>query len=529
MLDEDSDQRQNRTDYQKQDFGDRHTVFDRRQFADSTRFTGDTAFSEWLRHHWVKGIGTSPNRPVRILNQQVYAAEVLLLDVAVIVLMSLAAGVVYDFAAFGRLGDISAFLRSGLLVSVLFFGLARLQAARLPFGTSLSYERARDGLSTWAAAFALFLFIAFMLKSVSQLSRGATFLFFALGSVAVVVSRINGPLFATRVLKRRALTQRDIIVIGPRNDRTLSKLVAELRRTACENPYALVFDASASSSDWPNELRGVLTRATRYANSAQPGEILVVGGKLSDERLSAVLDGLAEIPRTICLVPDAFTSGCLHQKITAIGESVALEVQRAPLDTRQRVIKRAIDVVLSAFAIAFLAPALAAIAIAIKRDSPGPVLFRQARTGCRGRAFKILKFRTMTVLEDGLVVPQACKNDERMTRLGAWLRRTSLDELPQLFNVFKGDMSLIGPRPHAVAHDRLYGGQIVNYALRQHVKPGISGWAQVNGLRGATTTLDAMRRRVEHDLWYVRHYSLLLDIEIVARTLFEIARQRNAY
>ena len=510
-------------------FGDPHAVFGRRQFADSEALGRDGAFAEWLRRRWTKGIGAAPGGPVRILNQQVYAAEVLLLDVAVIVLMSLAAGALYDYAAFGRLGDISAFLRSGLLVAVLFFGLARLHAVRLPFGTSLAYERARDGLSTWAAAFTLFLFITFVLKSVSQLSRGATLLFFVLGSVAVVLSRINGPLLTTRALKKSSLTQRDVIVIGPRNDRTLTRLVAELRRTACETPYVLTFDDTAGSPAWPNDLRSVLTRAARYANSAQPGEILVIGGRLSDERLSSILDGLAEIPRAICLVPDAFTAGCLRQKITAIGESVALEVQRAPLDTRQRIVKRAIDIVLSAFALAFLAPALVAIAIAIKCDSPGPALFRQSRTGYRGRAFKIFKFRTMTVLEDGPVIAQARKDDDRMTKLGAWLRRTSLDELPQLLNVFKGDMSLIGPRPHAVAHDKLYGGQMVNYSLRQHVKPGISGWAQVNGLRGATTTVDVMRSRVEHDLWYVRHYSLLLDIEIAARTLLEIARQRNAY
>ena len=173
MLDDEGDHRQDRGDYRAR-FGDPRAVFGRRQFADSEALGRDGAFAEWLRRRWTKGIGAAPGGPVRILNQQVYAAEVLLLDVAVIVLMSLAAGALYDYAAFGRLGDISAFLRSGLLVAVLFFGLARLHAVRLPFGTSLAYERARDGLSTWAAAFTLFLFITFVLKSaVVNSPRGA--------------------------------------------------------------------------------------------------------------------------------------------------------------------------------------------------------------------------------------------------------------------------------------------------------------------------------------------------------------------
>ncbi|MDE2181434.1 MAG: exopolysaccharide biosynthesis polyprenyl glycosylphosphotransferase [Alphaproteobacteria bacterium] len=245
--------------------------------------------------------------------------------------------------------------------------------------------------------------------------------------------------------------------------------------------------------------------------------------------MSALLEGLAEIPRSVCLVPDQFTASCLRQKISLIGKNVAIEVQREPLNAAQRGIKRAIDIAASAAAILFLSPLLITVAIAVKLDSPGPALFCQTRTGYRGRVFRILKFRTMTVLEDGPVVPQASRNDRRVTKFGAWLRRSSIDELPQLFNVLKGDMSLVGPRPHAVAHDVLYEREIVNYSLRQHVLPGITGWAQVNGWRGGTSRVDDMRKRIEHDIWYVRHCSLLLDLQIMARTLFEIFHQPNAY
>jgi len=464
-----------------------------------------------------------------ILNKQTYALEALFLDALIIVLAGVAAGALYDVVAYNIVGDLTLPLRSGLIVALLFAGLARLKAADMPFGTSGPFERARDGLSSWVTAFTLFLFVAFILKDASHLSRGATICFFVIGSVAIALSRSYGPVLAALLLRKSALASRDVIVIGPTQDSVFTRLLDDLGQTTGASPRVVTFNDECGVASWPDALRNLVGNAVDHANRAGPGDILMVPGRLSVERLSVTLDALAIIPRSIRLVPDELTASCLRQKVTTIGESVALEIQRAPLEMPQRLVKRAIDIVCSGIAIVVFLPAFLAIAAAIKFDSSGPVLFRQSRTGCRGRIFKIFKFRTMTVLEDGPQIAQARQRDNRVTRVGFWLRRMSFDELPQLFNVLKGDMSLIGPRPHAVAHDNLYGGQIVNYALRQHVKPGISGWAQVNGLRGETSTLDAMRRRVEHDLWYVRHYSLLLDLEIAARTLFEIVRRRNAY
>ena len=180
--------------------------------------------------------------------------------------------------------------------------------------------------------------------------------------------------------------------------------------------------------------------------------------------------------------------------------------------------RRVLDVVLSVFFLLLLAPAMALVALAIVLDSRGPLLFCQRRGGLNGKVFGILKFRTMHVLEDGAEIVQAGKHDARITRVGRVIRKLSLDELPQLFNVIAGDMSLVGPRPHAVAHDDYYGAAISNYVLRQTVKPGITGWAQVNGARGATPTLDVMRRRVDLDAWYIAHANLSLDLKILART-----------
>jgi undecaprenyl-phosphate galactose phosphotransferase/putative colanic acid biosynthesis UDP-glucose lipid carrier transferase len=168
-------------------------------------------------------------------------------------------------------------------------------------------------------------------------------------------------------------------------------------------------------------------------------------------------------------------------------------------------------------------------AVTVKLDSPGPVLFRQRRNGFNVHPFVIFKFRTMNVLEDGGNVVQAKRHDPRVTRVGRVLRHSSIDELPQLFNVLRGEMSLVGPRPHALAHDTQYGRLLFDYAFRQHMKPGITGWAQVHGYRGETAGIDQMRRRIDCDLWYINNWSLILDLQILCRTCIEVARQRNAY
>ncbi|HMA48283.1 MAG TPA: exopolysaccharide biosynthesis polyprenyl glycosylphosphotransferase [Magnetospirillaceae bacterium] len=184
--------------------------------------------------------------------------------------------------------------------------------------------------------------------------------------------------------------------------------------------------------------------------------------------------------------------------------------------------KRLLDIVLGSILLLTCLPLALLIALLVRLDSPGPVLFRQCRIGFNGRPFHILKFRTMHVLEDGQAVVQAAPHDPRVTRLGRLLRKLSLDELPQLINVLAGDMSLVGPRPHAAVHDDYYGKRIANYAYRRHVRPGITGWAQINGARGATPTLSDMQARADLDAWYVDHGSLAIDLVILLRTPMEV-------
>jgi len=289
------------------------------------------------------------------------------------------------------------------------------------------------------------------------------------------------------------------------------------------------FRARCERTAWPQEQKQLVAQVIDAAHALKHGEIYLCAAGVPADRLAAIERALSILPRAIFVVPDAATAALVRCKPSSVGTRVALEVRREPLGRAQRTVKRMGDAVVAAFAITCFAPLWLVIAAAIKLDSAGPVFFLQTRNGYCGKPFKIVKFRTMYVQEDGPVVRQACRNDARVTRVGRFLRKSSIDELPQLFNILTGQMSLVGPRPHAQAHDEQYARAIENYEIRQHVKPGLTGWAQVHGLRGETATLDQMYRRIEFDLWYAVNASLLLDGEILVRTVFEVFRQRNAY
>lgn len=217
------------------------------------------------------------------------------------------------------------------------------------------------------------------------------------------------------------------------------------------------------------------------------------------------------------------------QSLSKLGPIGLLDVKRKPLSDWQPILKSAEDYILGTALLILAAPIMAIIALAIKLDSPGPVFFRQRRGGLNRQVIEVLKFRTMTVTEDGDQITQAVKDDPRTTRVGRLLRRTSIDELPQLFNVLRGEMSLVGPRPHALAHDQHYDRLLQTYANRHQVKPGITGWAQVNGFRGETRTADMMKQRVKFDLDYIRNWSLWCDLRILARTVLIVFSSKNAY
>jgi putative colanic acid biosynthesis UDP-glucose lipid carrier transferase len=248
-----------------------------------------------------------------------------------------------------------------------------------------------------------------------------------------------------------------------------------------------------------------------------------------EERALQLINDLADTTATVCVVPDHFVFNLLHAHWTSIGGIPMVSVFSSPVYEVDSWLKRAEDLVLGSLILILVAVPMLLIAIGVKLSSPGPVLFKQRRYGLNGEVIEVLKFRSMTVSEDGEHITQAKKDDPRVTRFGAFLRRSSLDELPQFFNVLQGKMSIVGPRPHAIAHNEEYRHVIYGYMHRHKVKPGITGWAQVNGWRGETDTLDKMRKRVEFDLNYINNWSLWLDIKIILKTITTVFRGKNAY
>jgi putative colanic acid biosynthesis UDP-glucose lipid carrier transferase len=249
----------------------------------------------------------------------------------------------------------------------------------------------------------------------------------------------------------------------------------------------------------------------------------------AEQRTRNVIERLADSTASVYIVPDFFVYQLLHSRWNDILGIPVVSIVENPLYGVHGMIKRTIDVLGAIVGLALLCLPMLVIAVLVKHSSPGPVFFRQKRYGLDGREIKVWKFRTMRVLEDGPTVVQATKDDPRVTKIGQFLRRMSLDEIPQLFNVLTGEMSLVGPRPHANAHNEEYRTQIMGYMLRHKVKPGITGLAQINGWRGETDTLDKMEGRIECDHRYIREWSLLMDLKILFQTLFVIFRDERAY
>jgi Undecaprenyl-phosphate glucose phosphotransferase len=241
------------------------------------------------------------------------------------------------------------------------------------------------------------------------------------------------------------------------------------------------------------------------------------------------VDSLSEIPLRLQLLPIGMLDFMHNSRIGYYGRTRVIEIVSGPSWVLDRLLKRGLDLIVGIAATLLLMPLMLIVAVWIKLDSSGPILFLQVRHGYNNKPIKVLKFRTMVEHEDNSEFCQATRDDPRVTRVGRILRRTNIDELPQLLNVIRGDMSLVGPRPHAVSHNQMYDGQIARMARRHNVKPGITGWAQVNGLRGETDTLEKMRARVEHDLYYIDHWSFPFDVKILVKTIFSRKSYENAY
>ena len=277
------------------------------------------------------------------------------------------------------------------------------------------------------------------------------------------------------------------------------------------------------------ERLGNLRQAAPYIREHGVHEVYITMPLGSQPRIVELLEQLQGTTASVFYVPDVFGISIIQGRLQDMNGVPVVGICETPFTGTNELVKRISDLVLASLILLLIAPAMLAIAIGVKLSSPGPVIFRQRRNGLAGEEIMVWKFRSMTTQDNGTVVPQATRDDPRITRFGAFLRRSSLDELPQFFNVLQGQMSIVGPRPHAVAHNEQYRRLIKAYMVRHKVKPGITGWAQIHGLRGETDTIDKMQARVEYDLEYLRNWSLRLDLYIVVRTIWVVFGSANAH
>jgi putative colanic acid biosynthesis UDP-glucose lipid carrier transferase len=449
-----------------------------------------------------------------------------LVDAAIVILAQILAHSVYGEAWREQTMTITVI---GLLV----YGFAaEVSGLYRPWRMETILRETKDTLIAWLPVPLALLAFWFFTKTSTQYSRVAAFAWFILAPLLLcglrVVVRIG-----LRILRAQGRNMRRVAILGCTKD-------AERLAESFENlPWlglkltGVFDDRSEKRRHVPKHPRcKVVGNSEDLIRQCRQGSIDVVYVALplrAELRTAGLLSVLADTTVTVYLVADFLYYSLLRAQWSQVGNIPVVSVHDSPFEGVVGWVKRMEDLVLGSVIVLLTAIPMICIAIAIKASSPGPIFFRQWRYGLCGRKIRILKFRTMKVCEDGPAIVQASKNDPRVTRVGRFLRRTSLDEFPQFLQVLSGELSLVGPRPHAVAHNEQYRALIHGYMLRHMVKPGITGWAQVNGWRGETAELEKMEQRVQHDLEYIRNWNLLLDLKIIFLTIFGAKKGRNAY
>ncbi len=397
-----------------------------------------------------------------------------------------------------------------------------------PKGTSLR-ALVGDVISSWFVVVGLLLLIGWATRTLGSFDPRVILAWVIAAPVALFAARALMPVVLLRLLAVEGV-QRVAVIAG---EGELGRKLAERIQVSpfLGIRFAGFFDDRSPErigGVGPGEILGPLEHVAAYVKTHHVDLIYVTLPMASQPRILKLLDELHDTTASIYFVPDIFLFDLIQARMDTIGGIPVVAACETPFYGISGLIKRASDIILASVILALILPLMLVIAIGVKMSSPGPVLFKQRRYGLDGKEIVVYKFRTMNVLEDGNVIKQATREDRRVTRFGAFLRQRSLDELPQFFNVLQGNMSVVGPRPHAVAHNEMYRRLIKGYMIRHKVKPGITGLAQVNGLRGETDTLDKMQLRIEHDLDYLRNWSLQLDLQIVVKTIFVLLKQ-NAF
>jgi Undecaprenyl-phosphate glucose phosphotransferase len=467
-----------------------------------------------------------------VLSRGTFSGAIFLTDVALIVAMSCFTGIAYHLAAYRDAGNISSFVEVGVLAASI-FAISNMFRGEYRLPNFFAFRpHGRRTIQLWNVTLICLLMLGFLARISVDYSRGWIVLFYIATLAGLILLRFV--IVRVTALARAAglVSAQRIFLIG-----TGAQIGAFVNRyepwllgvniVGCRflTPVAATAAAAARRASLDRDL----AEAVAGVRSVAPDALFLLMPWSATETIERCAETFLALPVAIHLGPEQILHKFEDVELSKLGPLASLQLTRVPLSRFEVAQKRLFDLVFAAFALIPLTPLLMLVAILIKIDSPGPVFFVQRRYGFNQQPFRIIKFRTMRTLDDGAVIAQARPDDPRLTRIGRWLRRWNIDEIPQLFNVLTGDMSLVGPRPHALSHDREYERRIALYARRHNVKPGITGWAQIHGLRGETDTDEKMRRRVEYDLFYIDNWSLWLDLKIIARTLLSPAAYRNAY
>jgi Undecaprenyl-phosphate glucose phosphotransferase len=454
-----------------------------------------------------------------------------LFDAALIIFASVVGGGLYQIAANGDFKNVEQLLGAGIIAALLYVLIGQSSGfydLRLAFS-----KRKKDAgriLAQWSLVSLLLTLLAFLMKSGAVFSRGSILCFGALALLLLIVCRQFSKRWVATAVADGQVQGRRAIVLGTRDELAALGVEDLLERFGLTEVERVIFSNDKNSGFAMSEDESSsLERALNAGRDRGVDEIVLALPWSDTRKLELVRDHLRVSPLPVQLLPDRRIRSLAENPSFRLRKSLSIEIQRGPLSGVEQLSKRLVDIAGALIGLIVLTPLMLLTAIAVKIDSNGPVFFRQRRNGFNAKQFSIFKFRTMTVMEDGAAVVQAKRFDPRVTKVGRVLRRSSIDEVPQLFNVLKGDMSLVGPRPHALAHDDHYGDLLSEYAFRNHVKPGITGWAQVRGYRGETARVEQMKGRVDCDLWYINNWNLVLDLRILTLTCLELMRSRNTY
>lgn len=423
------------------------------------------------------------------------------------------------------------YMIAGLSSIILFSLVARFTDIYSSWTARPFREEVLHVVSVWLVVYFLLIFFGFITKTSAHFSRVTLTAWLLLTPSLLVLARFTlRRIFS--YLKMMGVNNRTIVIVGMTENGLRFAKELESHPDYGYQVAGFYGDTNADAHETISQQYPVLGDYNELIDVARKGkwdQIYLALPIESKKRIAHILDRLADTATPIRMLPDYFTSNLLQSKYLEIVKTPILCIYDSPFSANNAVLKRAEDIIIGSLILLLISPIMLAIALAVKLTSKGPIFFKQCRYGLNGEQIKVWKFRSMTVQENDHTIKQATKNDSRVTKVGAFLRKTSLDELPQFFNVLTGNMSIVGPRPHAIVHNEEYRSLIPGYMLRHLIKPGITGWAQINGWRGETDNLYKMRKRLEFDLEYMREWSLWLDLKIILFTVFRGFTDKNAY